>query len=85
MQQHFSTALRVINSTKVSKTVWIEPIGEELEFPAGASWLVVCDTTQAPANPFEIEFDEDSVTIYVHIRGKTKITQGVDIVWDCEI
>jgi len=66
------TKFRLANRLPESHTLLIEPWGEELQIPSGATYNIVAEG--APDSAFEIEIQSDAIILFAHDNAGALVT-----------
>lgn len=85
MSEVHSTTLLLVNSTDRPMVIWLEPVGEELEFPPGARWQVTCESPSALLQPIEVAMHDNALAIHGTMNGVTRVIQGDTVLWECRL
>ena len=73
--------LNLRNSGTLPVRLVVEPWAEELSFPPGAEWNVVCESPRL--DPIPIEILDGTILIFGVSRSMMRIFSGEECIWEC--
>src|SRR6266700_1689116 len=77
----YTDVLRVTNSLKTSVDFWLEPWGDFVEMPSGASYVVIAEGLEG--NSLEVDLRPDGITVWAWGGSIAAVYQGETLIIDC--
>ncbi len=82
MSTTFTQVLDLQNSTAKPKELWIEPWGDKIVLPVKQKIRVVAE---GPVGNLDIDFTEETVTVYGWPGSTLSIHDGHQSLWSCSV
>jgi hypothetical protein len=72
----FETSIHLTNSSEATLILQLEPWGEQIEMPAGTTFVLAAEAEQLGA--FEIEYGEGGLTVWAWASAVVKVFCGAE-------
>ena len=78
-EMKYQSSVNIRNASGRPLTFNLEPWGEQIEMPTGATFTVTAEAEQQGS--FEVEHGEDEITVWAWASAVIKVCRGNDEVW----